>query len=358
MKLSLPTEIVLQLARQEAIAADFVEIVPEQLLTGLLKFAELPTEEPDGVGVDADAHQLLCADVRLLQQMLAARAIDGKRVRRALRAKLGKGSQPHQGQHVSRSSTTRKIFDEAARVAAAEPAKETRPEHLLEALFAAPTPVMVDVIGDAIAMPRPRVATPILDRWGKNLIELAQAGRLPASQSRAAGAVLLQAIADGGRPSIYLVADEEWNARDALHMAALMMMSATSLGLVEQQFQLGTAGLSVRLKERQLIDIRGRNDELPSSNEVATLHKQLWAEASTSPRIVLIDALPHEASEATGDGCLEVMKDLMMRRSVQAIIVMTRQAHAELITTDPAWKRAARTMYVGRPGLIKIPDQL
>ena len=56
MKVSASVEMVMQLAGQEAIAAEFKEIEPEHLLAALLKFSELPTEEMDKIAPGSTAH--------------------------------------------------------------------------------------------------------------------------------------------------------------------------------------------------------------------------------------------------------------------------------------------------------------
>jgi ATP-dependent Clp protease ATP-binding subunit ClpA len=139
-------ELVLKLATQETIAAELERILPENLFCGLLKYSEL---EEDGLGkVVSDRRVLttLLQERDWIRELLKEYSIPSTRVRRQIRKELGHGKYHYKGGIIHRSDSSRKLFENAQRMADKENNILT-PGHLLQAIIDDPTPVMEQVIG-------------------------------------------------------------------------------------------------------------------------------------------------------------------------------------------------------------------
>ena len=95
MKASVSIELLWQLAAQEAIVGEFAEIEPEHFFAAMLKFAELPVEELGHLVRGGRVPRELATEVDSVREELDSREIDSTRVRRELRARLGKGGNPY-----------------------------------------------------------------------------------------------------------------------------------------------------------------------------------------------------------------------------------------------------------------------
>lgn len=167
---SVAVDLILQLAWQETIASQFGEVEPEHLLEATLKFAEMPVEKTQQLTQDRGLAQELEDEIDTVRKELAARSIDSRQVRRAVRCKLGKGSVRKSGGPPHRSHASRMLFTAAARLAERRSEDVLRAKHLLEAILAEPTTVMKEALGGSTApQVLMRAETPCLKRVGKVL---------------------------------------------------------------------------------------------------------------------------------------------------------------------------------------------
>lgn len=109
MKVSASIELSWQLAGREAIAGEFGQIEPEHFFAAVLKLAELPVEDVGNFAPGANVARELAAEVNTIRQELESRSIDSIRVRRALRARLGKGGAPYDGGENHRSQASKDL---------------------------------------------------------------------------------------------------------------------------------------------------------------------------------------------------------------------------------------------------------
>ncbi|MHC4789229.1 MAG: hypothetical protein ACYS8K_08535, partial [Planctomycetota bacterium] len=217
MKVSAAVDLVWQLAGQQAIAGEFKEIGPEHFLMALLKLAELPVEDVDRIAPGAQAARDLAAEVRVVSQELARRGIDSTRVRRELRARLGRGGSAHDGGAMHRAPASRRLFERAAGAADAAGSETTMTRHLLDAILESPTDLMVQILGES-AGPRAAVPeTPLLAEHGRDMARLAGEGKLPATAGREAESkALLGALSRADRGAVLLVSESDEAVRETV----------------------------------------------------------------------------------------------------------------------------------------------
>ena len=171
MQVSASIELVWQLAAREALVGQFGMIEPEHFCMALLKFAELPIEEGRGVSPESQAAKQLACEVAVIRERLASRALDSMRVRRRLRALLGKRGVPGTGRRMPRSQASRDLFAAAVNLAADAGSDVLQTPHLFAALLASPTEAMDQVLGDLAGSGTPsRFGTPLLDKHGRDLV--------------------------------------------------------------------------------------------------------------------------------------------------------------------------------------------
>lgn len=113
-------EHILRLAAEETVASDYSAITPAHLLIALSRLSEEDAEPTTASAAVRDEFEQL--------------GIEPQRFRRRLRALLGKGATPYQGQVLHRSPVCKALFAQAALLAAKE---QTVPAaaHLLRAAF-------------------------------------------------------------------------------------------------------------------------------------------------------------------------------------------------------------------------------
>ena len=145
MRMSPAIDIIMTLAAREAVAAEFGEIRPEHLLAGILKFSEVDPAAAEGLF--RGAGHAPGEDLSVLSKVLRERGIDPARLRRELRAALGKGGMPFKGGVLHRSPETRRLFSMARELAAREGADILSPAHLLRAALERPTRLMAGLPG-------------------------------------------------------------------------------------------------------------------------------------------------------------------------------------------------------------------
>ena len=345
MKASASIELLWQMAAQEAIAGEFAEIEPEHFFAAMLKFAELPIQELGNLAAGARVPEELATEVEKVRQELQSRAIDSTRVRRELRIRLGKGGSPFDGAQKHRSQTCREVFDAAARLADDSGSEALAAEHLLAALLTSPTEAIRAVLGEALA-PKAikRSETPLLAKYGKDLVQLAADGKLPAfSERKAESKNLLAILADPRRLCVLLVTDGDETARSAVAAAAQAMASPDA-----------PAGL----KGRRIVDVTGG---LPAMDLPALSFwwNNMFCEAAGANDVVLfVPPILGPFSPWQGDFWPELLKKSVCGGSLQFICRVSPTAYQRWIKRDVDWKRHAQVMWIEEQGSGEIPLEL
>ncbi len=347
MKVSACIELVWKLAAQEAVAGEFGEIEPDHFFAGLLKFSELPVENPEvAVAQDALPAKQLAADVTALRDVLGDSASETTRLRREFRERLGKGGVPYSGGQIHRSAASRTLFDEAARLADAAGSEVLSPAHLLAALLTSPTPAMTNLLGaNPSAKGGKSSKTPRLNEFGKDLTRMAANGELPGSLGREAECkILLAALASKRRKSILLVSDNDGHVRDVVCDAARAIGSQQPVAT---------------LKGRRIVDVTSLKSASATTEEMLANLEAGWKEASSAKNIVLFGPAIGFANNNHGiDEWGELLKASLRQNDVQCICRVPRSVYQTVVDRDPDWRNHVEVMFIHAEAKTEIPTEL
>ncbi len=353
MKTSISIDLVWQLAGQEAIASDFKEILPEHFLVSLLKYVELPAAEVEKIALGAEASRALLGEVNELRGELAERGIDSTQTRRGLRARLGKGNCPYDGGQKHRSQASRDAFDAAVRLAENAGSEMLSTVHILRALLTAPTPAMVEVLGNVARPAMPKVAvTPLLDAYGRNLCEFALKSSQEQSQGRVAESrALVRALCDRSRRGVVLIAEDEDEAFSVAVGAAGVMSSKSCPS---------------ELKAMQVLDVRSIRSSVPGDeighaellSETLDRVERMFAEAITVGNVVLFCPSMPEPIGNADTTLFNVLKSALAKREPQCICRVSPEVYQKYLKADRAWRQITHVMWIHEQKLRELPDEL
>jgi len=349
MNLSPSLDLIWRLAANEMAAGQFKEIEPEHFCMALLKFAELPAAV-----VEADERakiaKTVAVDIELVREALHKYEIESTSVRHRLRGKLGKGDTPRHDGQIHRSAASRALFESAANLARETGCDTVTPLHLLTALMQSPTAVIVRIVLANGASPPPPAALPLLDKHGRDLAKEAAEGRLTSrTASEAPGKAVLQVLLQKERKSILLVTDNNGLAEDiAISVALAIAAKKPPPGL----------------KGRRLIDVAApsrkglRVSPGKETNELEQL-RVLLEEATSHPEIILL-VPDFEAEDKTfrGGQWAGLLRQTLMKGTVQLICRVTPVAFKEHLCKDQVWKRQAEAIWLERAAVGSVPREL
>ena len=342
MRASASIELIWNMAAQEAIATEFAEVQPEHFLEAILKFVELPLEELARLAPTPNVARELVLEIGNVQKELQSRTIDSTHVRRELRTRLGAGKQPFTGGQLHRSQGARDMFDVAARLADDAQSEALATEHLLQSILQSPTPVMQEVLGEALGpkVPEP-VETPLLDEHGQDLVRMAAEGTSPKADRGPECNMLLRLLADASRRSVVLVTDREGAARSVVLAAAHILAGPER---------------PAALRGKQIVDVTGLDPVSRGSAETLQQLDRLLAEAARAPQVVLL-VPPIRASPESKDGdpWIKLLGKTMCGSSIQCICEAQPATYERWIRKDKDWKQRIQVMWVGEGVKEEIP---
>ncbi len=346
MKVSSSIELVWQLAAREAIAADFKEIELEHVFEALLKFAELSIAEVAQSGVENQALKDLVSDAGAIRGELQRRAIDSTRVRRGLRAKIGKGGSSYAGGTIHRSSATRALFDAAARLAVESRSEVVTARHVFEASLASPSAKMQEVLGGTPAanQPEPGRNPELEECWGR-LGAMQLDGAVAAPQERQPeGRALLRILAQPTRRHVFLLGENEEAARAAVaSVAQAIARKAAPAGLLNCR----------------VIDLAARAGAIEAGSQAEQQLMKALAEAAGVEDIILyLPALKPEPGSAAMAGTDSPLAARMKTTGAQWICRIDPQSYASLVQRDKTWKELAELMHVHGALVNRLPNEL
>ncbi len=356
MKVSAAIEVVWQLAGQEAVAGEFKEIEPEHFLMGVLKLGELPVKDADSGGSDSDPVRELANAAKTIREALAGRALDGQRLRRELRRRLGKGGCPHDGGKLHRSQTSRSLVDSAVRFAAEAGDEVLLPLHLLQAVFATPTPVMAELLGEAAKSGAPgqqdalkQTPTPLLDECGQDLIARAKAGELTADPVRQAEClVLLGLFSRRERKSVLLVSANAQSVQGVVASLACVLAGTHSISMAAVP------------RGRRLIDLSSLRPLGRSSGDAVAEFERLLAESAASQELILVTP-PLERTAASKDASCawtDRLISILMSGTPQCLCHTTPASLEGIMHDTPSLRRLVHIMYVEADPVTAFPNEL
>ncbi len=154
MDRGLSFKIVWIMAAEEAIAAQFEFIEPPHIFNAVLKFAEMSNNDLGPHARDRHSKKFFVEEQDTARDLLEAHKIivpeDSKKIRRALRKRLGKSDyRAEPGWSIHRSEASRKIARTAEKIASESGSRLLKAEHILKALFDAPSRSMGKVLEEA-----------------------------------------------------------------------------------------------------------------------------------------------------------------------------------------------------------------
>ncbi|OHB73706.1 MAG: hypothetical protein A2V70_13955 [Planctomycetes bacterium RBG_13_63_9] len=344
MKIAASIELVMQLAAQEATSGRFKEIEPPHIVAAILKFAELPVEEVDRAAPGSDAAKQLAAEVRAVRKELAARGIDSTQARRKLRAELGRGDAPPGVPPQHRSAAAREVFDAATRIAERK-GDALKAEHLLAALLASPSPLIVKVLGNALKTQTWQAGdVALLEKHGQDLTKLAAEGKLPAVKGREAERkALIRTIAEGGKRAVVLITD---------NIEAIRQLVASLAQAIAKE------EVPASLKGARIVDISALDTDMGMNTTLQPQLEDAFAEAARAENLWLLTPAiePHVASPA-GNWWHDPLRVALEQGDVRMICPATPTGYL-WVKDDPVWKRWASAMRLQETIEGEVPQEL
>jgi ATP-dependent Clp protease ATP-binding subunit ClpC len=370
------------IAAGEAAAAGHGRIEPAHLLIGVLSLGKLG--QVDDAGVGANAALVRDEHARLVQAVRAS-GLESTLLRRRARAQLGRGpvSGPPSGP-LSRSLTCKAVFAAAEALAGERPvgvadlfaalaedvdvvtARLIRRDgvdvgRLRSGLLAAvPPPVAVPALGPA---PSP---TPTLDRFGRDLTDLARRGELgPVVGRRREILAVLQVLArgPGGNP---LLVGESGVGKTAI-------VEAVAIRAAEGRDPVVLAGK--RLVELRIAALLGGNEP---RDVLEDRLRSVIAEARANPHVAVfideIEGLVGEAARPAGIEVAERLEPPLSRGEIRCIGATTPEGYRRIelaglggpfekvLVDEPSRDETLDILRGLRPGLesrhvVSLPDE-
>ena len=337
MDISPGTELVWNLAAQEAMAARMESIEPEHFLCAILKFAELTDEELGSVAARADVVSALSSERSRVQAFLQVGDFPTTRLRRALRRAMGRGQFRHDGGVVHRSEASRSLFEHAVASARRQGAALAS-RHLLRALLESPSPTTQKVMEDLglmSASAKPPDATPLLSRYARRLDP----------SSRDAGSPTADA------PQIEVV------AAALQREAAAFLMLVCEPGATLSRIVAGVAG---ELSEQTYLYELDHNRVLQQSGDVERCQAEiadLWAEtAETENLAMFVDATGEETRSVSL--LLTALAPALEAGKPGLVVAVSEDVYHSRVRPDPALGSAFRIIWLHDLSDQEVPGEI
>lgn len=337
MDISPGTELVWNLAAQEAMAARIESIAPEHFFCAILKFAELTNGELARVVMHAGMADVLASERSATQAFLQLGDIPTTRLRHALRRAMGRGHFQHEGGVVHRSDASRALFEQATANARREGAVLTC-RHLLRALLENPSPTITQVMEELdliSASAQPPDETPHLSRYARRL----EAGG-PGGDARPTDAPQVQVVSaalqhEATSPLMLVCESGDTVTR---------VMPAVARELAERTF----------LYELDLARMYHRaGDAQRCQAEVG----RVWAETSEAQNLTLfVDVTREETRSVTF--LLTALVPVLELKTPRLVVAVSDDVYRSRVRLDPALASAFHVIWLHDLGDQDVPDAL
>jgi hypothetical protein len=341
MRITASVVLIWQVAAAEANAGDFSDIHPEHFWMGLLKLSEVSTERIKELAAEGQNAAALAMEIKALRAALVQSEINPTQARRTLRVNLGKGGTRHTGGLIHRSARSRKLFEVAANFAAEAGTDALASPHLLAALLRMSDVALTQILRGASASPNPAPDTPMLDRFGIDLLGFSPREEFHADDRRMPQCkAILQVLARGKH--VFLVTDTEDAAHSILTLLAGFLLASNPSGPGPDQ--------------RRLIQISwgssGFEEALPATLD--QWYDEMLCEAARSPNVILVcaasDVFPSANQHKTQESCQAPRFD----HTEACCIIPIRARHYEaVLKTNRKWRRLADPVWV-----VEIPKSI
>ena len=366
------------IAAAEAQAANASEIEPAHLLLGLCKFPDIDLNQFLAAQPQADLglrHEL-ATEMEYVRNLFQRAGLDQTRFRRRLRTLVAApGAALTQGE-MHRSTQSRRAFDRATDLAELEPitggSTTICPRHLLRAVLEAPSPPWGGLLVE-MGVPDPpgvmfgwapgspgmaaettpvdagpptpahkpsRRQTPYLDRFGRDLTQLARDGKLdPIIGRRDEMRNLARVLTQKRKSNAILVGEAGVGKTCIVEGLAQRLIGPNAPGALENKrvVELSMASLVAGTK------FRGEFEERMES---------VIKEASAGDDIILFIDEVHTVLGAGGEGASDaanILKPALARGDLSCIGATTVGEYRKYIEKDPALERRFQMVWVDEP---------
>ncbi len=346
MKISASIELVMQFATYEAIAGQFREVEPEHLLMGILKLVELPVEEAEKLAPGVAAVKQVIQEINAIRGQLTDKAIESTKIRRELRAKIGQGTSPFSGGKVHRSAASRKLFDDAARLADDRGSDAIGAQHLFEALLSSPTQLIIQVCGDLVGVKEGTLGnTPLLDEYGKNLVKLASEGKLPQVAGwNAQCKVLIDTLKQSDKCCVLLVSDKDTVVQSVVFAAVHTLTKNPT---------------DIWLKKVRIFDLANLVICSVWNSETAEIFTRLFNEAASLEKVILfVPVIIHSSSSKSTSNWPDFLQKTLSKYSFKCICRLDPASYKQLVKNDLLWKRNADLIWIHDQIQNEVPEEL
>jgi ATP-dependent Clp protease ATP-binding subunit ClpC len=350
-----------QVAAMEAGAAKHQCIEREHLLAGVLSLGKVVADE--SAEVTPDVREALQAEWSSIEDLSRAFQLDPTRLRRGVRARLGRGSFVRTEKVVHRSDSCRRVFARAEQIA--QPSEVTC-LHLLAAILEEPGEVITGVLAEAGVKPvelrekalaltrveQPRAAGrqrereaakpegSFLERYGRDLTKAAQEGKLgPFIGRRREILQVIQTLARQSKNNPVLVGEAGVGKTAIVEALACRIAAGKDPVLADKRiFELNMGTLVAGTKYRGEFEARltGIINETRSRPEVILFFDELH---------MVVGAGDVEG----GADAANMMKPALARGELRCIGATTIAEYRRYVESDSALERRFEKVIVNEP---------
>lgn len=362
MKFSHGLLFIWDLAAREAAITNFSEIEPVHFLLAILKIVEISPDDfqIDSQDVESGILEDLKAEIKDIQKAFDSISPNSTFFRRKIRQTIQRPNEINNPPDaIHRSMESRKLFRVAEHLARSDnkPSQSVGIYHLLEALAEIPNPpwqpILVDIgfnnLQQIVFADRSPVEpakneklskTPLLDRFGRNLTEIAKKGELDPlvgrkDELRKIAQVLLQK-----RKNNVLLVGEAGVGKTCIveGLAQILISPSVSPSLKGKQLvQISMSSLVAGTKYRGEFEERLTNllDEVSQNDGIILFIDEIHA---------LIGAGGEGASDAS-----QILKPALAGNKIRCIGATTVKEYREYIEKDEAFMRRFELVWVEEP---------
>jgi len=347
MDAGLSIQIVWPLSAQEAINTEFEFIEPDHLFNAVLKFAELDNEYFQKIIQHSDALGMLSKERDAVRKILNDHSInvptDSTKIRRTLRSRLGKGMHPYNQQRViHRSDAARKVCTTAEEIAHSSNERYWTSGHLLEALFSTPSSLMVSVFAEAgLSNLKQPMETPFLDKFGRDITELAKDGKLKGIQSDCSLII---------KDPVCKVVINEMLGKEKNNVLLIQKGKRSPKEVVECIAQLFVSNLSpsnARGKRIVEIDVSSILNDARSQKKFEEIIYTVFQEASKAGNVILYLSKFHNYLEANSKTDItELLKQTLPKKVIPFIGTTDENNYLNYIKADALWNKLFHSVWI------------
>lgn len=342
-----------QIAAYEAAAAKFQFIEKEHIFIGICSLEKVLSLGQEGSGLSSQDFFALQKEYDRLQALMKKLNLDMTQLRRRMRKILGIGDYKHSEKVIHRSDSCKKVFARACELPSSSEAVSAL--HLLAALMEHPGDRILqalDLDENGLTAMRKELAsvspeqgaesaTPLLDRYGRDLTQAARNGKLgPFVGRRNELLQVIQTLARSMKNNPVLVGEAGVGKTaivEALAVRAFAGKDPQVLG-------------GKRIIELNMGSLIGGTKYRGEFEERLT---RIIEEARSSPEIIIfIDEIHNIVGAGRAEGSMDaanIMKPALARGDIMCIGATTISEYRRYIEADPALERRFEKIVVNEP---------